>query len=190
MIVGILALQGDFREHEQVLQKLGVSTQQVRLPKHLEYVDRLIIPGGESTAIGKLLVMYNLLEPIRERGLQGLPIWGTCAGAILMAKHIAEGRPAGQPSLALVDITAKRNAFGRQLDSFEANLNVPSLGEDSFHAIFIRAPLLESPERDVDTIATLEGQHIVAAQQGAFLLTCFHPELSNDDRFHRYFLEL
>lgn len=190
MIVGILALQGDFREHELVLQQLGVSTQQVRLPKHLEYVDRLIIPGGESTTIGKLLILYNLLEPIQERGHQGMPVWGTCAGAILMAKHIAEGRPAGQPSLALVDITAKRNAFGRQLDSFEADLDVPSLGEQSFHAVFIRAPLLEAPETDVQTIATLEEQHIVAAQQGAFLLTCFHPELSDDDRFHRYFLEL
>src|SRR5689334_17157025 len=125
MIVGILALQGDFREHEEVLRRIGVATQQVRLPKHLDQVDRLIIPGGESTTIGKLLVMYNLLEPIRARAQAGMPLWGTCAGAILMAKHIAEGRPEGQPALSLMDITARRNAFGRQLDSFEADFSIP-----------------------------------------------------------------
>ena len=190
MTVGILALQGDFREHEQILRMIGVPTQQVRLPKDLEAVDRLIIPGGESTTIGKLMVLYKLLEPIHERARQGMPLWGTCAGAILMTKHIAEGRPQGQPTLALFDATARRNAFGRQLDSFEADLAIPQLGEEPLHAVFIRAPILEAPGPDVTVLATLEDGRIVAAQQGHLLVTSFHPELSGDDRFHRYFLEL
>src|SRR5262245_40530040 len=190
MTVGILALQGDFREHEETLRRIGAATQPVRLPKHLEQVDRLIIPGGESTTIGKLLVLYKLLDPIRERGRQGMPLWGTCAGAILMAKRIAEGRPAGQPALELMDITARRNAFGRQLDSFEADLAIPRIGEEPLHAVFIRAPLLEAPGPDVAVLATLGDGRIVAAQQGHLLATAFHPELTGDERFHRYFLEL
>jgi 5'-phosphate synthase pdxT subunit len=190
MTVGILALQGDVREHEQALQRIGAPTLQVRLPKHLEQVDRLIIPGGESTAIGKLLVLYNLLEPVRERAQQGMPLWGTCAGAILMAQRIAEGRPAGQPSLGLMDITARRNAFGRQLDSFEVDLEVPALGEQPLHTVFIRAPILEAPGEGVAVLAQLDDSRVVAAQQGNLLATCFHPELTGDDRFHRYFLEL
>ena len=190
MTVGILALQGDFREHEEVLKRIGVATQQVRLPKHLEHVDRLIIPGGESTTIGKLLVMYNLLEPIRARAEAGMPLWGTCAGAILMAKQIAEGRPEGQPALALMDITARRNAFGRQLDSFEADFDIVPLGEEPLHAVFIRAPVLESPGDSVSVLAALDDGRIVAAQQDKLLATAFHPELTDDDRLHRYFLEL
>jgi 5'-phosphate synthase pdxT subunit len=190
MTVGILALQGDFREHEETLRRIGAPTQQVRLPKHLEQVDRLIIPGGESTTIGKLLVMYNLLEPIRARARHGMPLWGTCAGAILIARRIAEGRPEGQPALELMDLTARRNAFGRQLDSFEADLSIPVLGEEPLRAVFIRAPILESLGNGVAALATLEGGQIVAAQQGHLLATCFHPELTGDDRFHRYFLEL
>lgn len=190
MTVGILALQGDVREHEEVLGRIGAPSLQVRLPKHLERVDRLIIPGGESTTIGKLLVLYNLLEPIRERGRRGMPIWGTCAGAILLAKRIAEGRPAGQPALSLIDITARRNAFGRQLDSFEAKLTVEVLGDDSLDTVFIRAPILEAPGPGVAVLARLEDGRIVAARQGHLLATCFHPELTGDDRFHRYFLEL
>ena len=190
MTVGILALQGDFREHEETLRRIGAPTLQVRLPKHLEQVDRLIIPGGESTAIGKLLVLYNLLEPVRERARAGMPLWGTCAGAILMAKQIAEGRPAGQPTLSLMDITARRNAFGRQLDSFEADLAIPALGDEPVHTVFIRAPILEAPAKDVSVLAKLDDDRIVAAQQGRLLATCFHPELTGDDRFHRYFLEL
>lgn len=190
MTVGILALQGDFREHEAMLGRIGAPTLQVRLPKHFEQVDRLIIPGGESTAIGKLLELYNLLEPIRERGRAGMPIWGTCAGAILLAKQIAEGRPAGQPALALMDITARRNAFGRQLDSFELNLAIDVLGDAPLHTVFIRAPLLEQPGPAVKVLATLHDGRIVAAQQGHVLATCFHPELTGDERFHRYFLEL
>jgi len=185
-----LALQGDFREHEETLQRIGAPTRQVRLPKHLEQVDRLIIPGGESTAIGKLMVLYELLEPIRARAQGGMPLWGTCAGAILMARKIAEGRPAGQPSLSLMNITARRNAFGRQLDSFEAAVISPRLGEEPFHAVFIRAPVLEAPGADVAVLAKLDDGRIVAAQQGRLLATAFHPELTGDDRFHRYFLEL
>ncbi|HNP69855.1 MAG TPA: pyridoxal 5'-phosphate synthase glutaminase subunit PdxT [Kouleothrix sp.] len=190
MTIGILALQGDFREHEAMLQRIGAPTLQVRLPKHLAEVDRLIIPGGESTAIGKLLVLYGLLEPIRERGRKGMPIWGTCAGAILLAQRIAEGRPAGQPALALMDITARRNAFGRQLDSFEVNLSIEALGDAPLNTVFIRAPLIEQPGPAVRVLATLADGRIVAAQQGHLLATCFHPELTGDERFHRYFLEL
>src|SRR5262245_20732607 len=152
MTVGILALQGDFREHQETLQRIGVPTQQVRLPKHLDMVDRLIMPGGESTTIGKLLVRYKLLEPIRERTRRGMPLWGTCAGAILMAKRIAEERPEGQPALAVLDVTARRNAFGRQLDSFEADLAIPQLGEAPLHAVFIRAPILEAPGPDANIL--------------------------------------
>ncbi len=190
MTIGILALQGDFREHEETLRRIGAPTQQVRLPKHLAQIDRLIIPGGESTTLGKLMVLYNLLDPIRERARRGMPLWGTCAGAILMAKHIAEGRPEGQPALALMNITARRNAFGRQLDSFEANLSILPIGEEPLRAVFIRAPLLEAPGAEVAVLATLEDGRIVAVQQGRLLATCFHPELTGDERFHRYFLEL
>jgi pyridoxal 5'-phosphate synthase pdxT subunit len=190
MTVGILALQGDFREHEETLRRIGAQALQVRLPKHLDQIDRLIIPGGESTTIGKLLVRYELLEPVRERARLGMPLWGTCAGAILMAQRIAEGRPDGQPSLSLMDITARRNAFGRQLDSFEADLDVPLLGEGPLHTVFIRAPILEAPGAHVEVLAKLDDGRIVAARQGRLLATCFHPELTGDDRFHRYFLEL
>jgi pyridoxal 5'-phosphate synthase pdxT subunit len=189
MTVGILALQGDFREHEEVLRRIGAPVSQVRLPKHLEQVDRLIIPGGESTTIGKLLALYNLIEPIRERVRSGMPLWGTCAGAILMAETIADGKP-DQPSLGLMDITARRNAFGSQLDSFEAELTVPALGEAPLRAVFIRAPILERPGQAVRVLAALDDGRMVAAQQGNLLATSFHPELTPDDRLHRYFLEL
>jgi 5'-phosphate synthase pdxT subunit len=156
----------------------------------LDDIDRLIIPGGESTTIGTLLVIDGLLEPIRKRVLGGMPLWGTCAGAILMAQQIAEGRPAGQPALALMDITARRNAFGTQLDSFEADLDIDQLGTQPLRAVFIRAPILEQPGSSVSVLARLLEGQIVAAQQGRMLATCFHPELTNDDRLHRYFLEL
>jgi 5'-phosphate synthase pdxT subunit len=173
-----------------MLGRIGAPAIQVRLPKHLEQIDRLIIPGGESTTIGKLLVLYKLLEPIRERGRAGMPIWGTCAGAILLAKRIAEGRPDGQPALSLMDITARRNAFGRQLDSFEAKLTIDALGDEPLNTVFIRAPILEDPGPGVKVLAALPDKRIVAAQQQHLLATCFHPELTGDDRFHRYFLEL
>lgn len=190
MNIGVLALQGAFVEHENVLRQLGHDVTQVRLPQHLEQIDRLIIPGGESTTIGKLLVAYNLLEPIRERAQREMPIWGTCAGMILLAKRITDGRPDGQAALGLMDITARRNAFGRQLDSFEANLNVRELGETPFHAVFIRAPLIEEVRGGVEPLATLDDGRIVAARQGRLLATAFHPELTNDARFHKLFLEL
>lgn len=189
MTTGILALQGDFREHEEVLRRMGAPTLQVRLPKHLDQVERLIIPGGESTTIGKLLIIYKLLDPIRERALGGMPLWGTCAGAILMAKHIADGRE-GQPSLALMDITARRNAFGSQLDSFEADLSIAPIGDPPLRAVFIRAPILEAPGPAVRVLASLDNGRLVAVQQGHLLATSFHPELTRDDRMHRYFLEL
>ena len=190
MNVGVLALQGAFVEHERVLSNLGQTVTQVRLPQHLDRVDRLIIPGGESTTIGKLLVAYRLIEPIRERARQEMPIWGTCAGMILLARQITEGRPAGQPALALMDITARRNAFGRQLDSFEANLSVKDLGDKPFPAVFIRAPIIDALGKDVEPLATLDDSRIVAARQGRLLATAFHPELTGDDRFHRLFLDL
>lgn len=190
MNVGILALQGAFVEHEAMLHTLGVATTQVRLPAQLEQIDRLIIPGGESTAIGKLLETYHLLAPIKARAKAGMPVWGTCAGMILLASEITEGRREGQPSLALMDITARRNAFGRQLDSFETDLHVPMLGEEPFPAVFIRAPQIDRVGPGVEVLAQLADERIVAARQGQFLATAFHPELTRDDRFHRLFLEL
>lgn len=190
MNVGVLALQGAFVEHEAMLHDLGVQTTQVRLPAHLELIDRLIIPGGESTAIGKLLETYGLIAPLRERGAANMPMWGTCAGMILLARDITEGRRAGQPALGLMDITARRNAFGRQLDSFETALDVPMLGEEPFHAVFIRAPQIDRVGANVEVLSQLEDGRIVAAREGHYLATAFHPELTHDDRFHRLFLEM
>ncbi len=190
MNVGILALQGAFIEHERMLRRLGQNVTRVRLPQHLDTVDRLIIPGGESTAIGKLLVTYGLLEPIQEHARQSMPIWGTCAGMILLAKQIIEGRPEGQPALALMDITVQRNAFGRQLDSFECNLQIDALGPAPFQGVFIRAPLIERFGPEVQPLAQLADGHYVAAQQGRLLATAFHPELTDDTRLHALFLDL
>ncbi len=186
--MGILALQGDFKEHFNILAKLGVPAYPVRLPEDLEGVERLIIPGGESTTIGKLLVRFKLLKPIRERTRKGMPIWGTCAGAILLAKQVSDGIK-GQPSLGLINITAKRNAFGRQLDSFETKIVIPKLSKKALPVFFIRAPLFESPGKDVEVLATFEG-NIVAAQQKNILITAFHPELAEITELHRYFLSL
>jgi 5'-phosphate synthase pdxT subunit len=188
-MIGILALQGDFLEHEVLLHKLHIQTKQVRLPADLEQIDRLIIPGGESTTIGKLLVMYDLLEPIRKRVLDGMPLWGTCAGAILLAKRI-EGGKAGQPSLELMDMTAERNAFGRQIDSFETDLVIAALGSKPFHAVFIRAPLFKLPGKGIEVLATVENNTLVALRQNNLLATSFHPELSDDPRLHQYFLTI
>jgi pyridoxal 5'-phosphate synthase pdxT subunit len=190
MNVGILALQGAFIEHERVIRELGHDVTQVRLPRHLDGIDRLIIPGGESTTIGKLLVAYDLLEPIRQRASQEMPIWGTCAGMILLARQIAEGRPEGQPALGLMDITARRNAFGRQLDSFEADLRVRELGDQPFRAIFIRAPSIDALGNNVEPLAVLDDGRTVAARQDRLLATAFHPELTGDNRFHRLFLDM
>jgi 5'-phosphate synthase pdxT subunit len=190
MKIGVLALQGAFIEHEKVLNRLGVATQQVRLPKELDGLDGVIIPGGESTTIGKLAAQYGLIEPLREMARAGKPLWGTCAGMIFMAKDI--GRD--QPLLGLMDVTVRRNAFGRQVDSFETDLDVTGIdGPRPFHAIFIRAPLIDSVGKDVEVMARVErngGSAIVAVRQGNLLATAFHPELSGDDRFHRFFLKL
>ena len=190
MKIGVLALQGAFIEHEHMLSRLGVETREVRLPTDLEGLDGLIIPGGESTTIGKLAVQYGLIEPLREMARSGKPMWGTCAGMIFMAQDA--GRD--QPLLGLMDVKVKRNAFGRQVDSFEADLQVKGIeGERPFHAIFIRAPLLESVGDSVEVLSRIDRngeQAIVAARQGRLLATSFHPELSGDDRVHRLFLNL
>jgi 5'-phosphate synthase pdxT subunit len=190
MKIGVLALQGAFIEHEQALQRIGVEAHEVRLPEHLEGLDGLIIPGGESTTIGKLAVQYGLMEPIRAMATAGKLLWGTCAGMIFMAKDA--GRD--QPLLGLMDVIVQRNAFGRQVDSFETDLDVPAIvtpeNKRPFHAIFIRAPLVESVGVGVSVLATLSSGAIVAAQQGRLLATSFHPELAYDDRFHRYFVSL
>lgn len=190
MRVGILALQGDFAEHSVRLRRLGVTVIEVRLPEQLEGLSGLIIPGGESTTIAKLAVSYGLMEPLHKFG-QDKAIWGTCAGAIFMSKDAHRK----QPLLQLMDITVERNAFGRQVDSFEVDLDVPALQEIEpngrpFHAVFIRAPLIESVQAEACILAKLTDGRIVAAQQGRLLATAFHPELTDDDRFHRYFLQL
>jgi 5'-phosphate synthase pdxT subunit len=190
MKIGVLALQGDFAEHITMLQKIGVDAIEVRLAKHLKNINGIIIPGGESTTIGKLAVDFNILEPLREFG-QKKAIWGTCAGAIFLSKDARRQ----QPLLGLMDITVERNAFGRQVDSFEVSLDIPALNgvtsdNDPYHAVFIRAPLIESVCGDVKILSQLEDGRIVAAQQGRWLATSFHPELTDDDRFHRYFIKL
>ena len=189
MKIGALAVQGAFIEHEKILTRIGVEPVEVRLPEHLEGLDGLIIPGGESTTIGKVAQEWELLDPIRAFAQLGRPLWGTCAGMILMAKEVSDSMP-GQPLLRLMDVTVRRNAFGRQVDSFEADLEVPALGEPPFHAVFIRAPLIERVGDGVEVLAQLDDGTVVAARQGNLLATSFHPELTDDDRFHRYFLSL
>ncbi|MBN1148011.1 MAG: pyridoxal 5'-phosphate synthase glutaminase subunit PdxT [Anaerolineales bacterium] len=188
--IGVLALQGDFAEHIAALHRCDAQAVEVRLPVHLDGLDGLIIPGGESTTIGKLALAYGLMEPLRQFGSQKA-IWGTCAGAIFLSKDVYRQ----QPLLGLMDITVRRNAFGRQVDSFEADLDVPALKQvdpqgGAYHMLFIRAPLIDSVGEGVQALAQLEDGCIVAAQQGRLLATSFHPELTLDDRFHRYFLAL
>jgi 5'-phosphate synthase pdxT subunit len=190
MKIGVLALQGDFLEHLQALKRIGVEGVEVRLPEHLVGLAGLIIPGGESTTIGKLAEAYGLIEPLRQFGREH-GIWGTCAGAIFMARDIQ--RP--QPLLGLMDIVVERNAFGRQMDSFIAPLVIPDLdghGQQNppFQAVFIRAPIISAVYGDARSIATLPDGRIVAARQGRLLATAFHPELTQDDRFHAYFARM
>ncbi|HEU0166689.1 MAG TPA: pyridoxal 5'-phosphate synthase glutaminase subunit PdxT [Chloroflexota bacterium] len=189
MKIGVLALQGAFAEHMAMLRRLGAEAVEVRQPAELEGLDGLIIPGGESTTIGKLMDAYNLREPIVRMATAGRPLWGTCAGMIMLAKDI-EG--SDQPRLAVMDIGVNRNAFGRQVDSFEAELPVDDagFGDQPFHAIFIRAPLLTSAGDGVHVLARLPDGRMVAAKQGNLLATAFHPELTDDPRFHEHFLEL
>lgn len=186
MKIGVLALQGAFREHIETLRKLGAQTVEVRLPEQLEGLDGLIIPGGESTAIGKLAVRWGLQEAIQRFVQQGRPVYGTCAGMILISKDV--GRD--QPLLGLMDVTVERNAFGRQIDSFETDLPVPALGDEPFPAIFIRAPKIGSVGEGVEVLASLPDGTPVAAREGHMLVTSFHPELSEDLRLHRYFLDM
>jgi len=186
--IGVLALQGDFIEHFHVLQSLGVTPRFVRLPEHLLGLTGLIIPGGESTTIGKLAAAFDLIEPLRQFG-RARAIWGTCAGAIFLSKDAHRD----QPLLNLMDIKVERNAFGRQVDSFEIDLPVPFFEDGMahpYHAVFIRAPIIKSVDGHAKTLLTLPDGRIVAAQQGKLLATSFHPELTADVRFHQYFLDL
>ncbi len=189
MRIGVLALQGDFAEHLAVLRRLGAECRLVRLPDQLDGLDGLILPGGESTTIGKLAATFQLVEPLRRFGTERA-MWGTCAGAILLSRDARRD----QPLLGLMDITVERNAFGRQVDSFITDLTVPALADGEqqpFQAVFIRAPLIERVGPQVEVLARLpDAERIVAARQGRLLATSFHPELTDDDRFHRLFLDL
>ena len=184
--IGVLALQGSFAEHLNVLAEIGCRARAVRLPEDLACLDGLIIPGGESTTISKLALRYHLVTPIRQSAQKGLPIWGTCAGLIYLASNIEATE---QHSLNLIDITVSRNAFGSQIDSFEVDLEVPVLGPPEFRGIFIRAPLITRIGSEVTILSKLYDGKIVAANQGKILVTAFHPELSGDLRFHRYFAD-
>ena len=184
--IGVLALQGAFIEHIAMLERLGHEAVEARLPQHLERLDGLIIPGGESTTIGKLAVEYGLLEPLRQFAREK-PTWGTCAGMIFLAKNIGIDE---QPILGAMDIQVDRNAFGRQIDSFETDLNIAGLEGAPFHAVFIRAPVVRSAGEAVIVLARLDDGRIVAARQGQLLATSFHPELTNDLRLHSYFCDI
>lgn len=185
--VGVLGLQGDFAEHLRTLHAIGADAVDVRRPDQLDDVEALIIPGGESTTIGKLAERYGIIPKLKERVAAGMPVWGTCAGAIFLARDVP-GHP--HPIAGLMDIAVERNAFGRQVESFEADLDVKGMGGPPYHAVFIRAPKITRLGKDVETLATLADGTVVAAQQDRLLATSFHPELTRDDRFHRYFLSL
>ena len=187
MKVGVLAIQGDFAEHIDVLKRLCVDTVEVRLPRDLKGVEALIMPGGESTTFSYLMDLYDLKDPIRKMACANIPIWGTCAGMIMMARKLTEKKPT---PMGLMDIQVVRNAFGRQVDSFEADLEIPPLGDELFRAVFIRAPIIFRVGEDVDILACLPDDRPVAVQQGNLLATAFHPELTQDTRLHRYFLSL
>ena len=183
----MLAIQGDFAEHITILHGLGVKTQEVRLPYQLDDLDGLIIPGGESTTLSRLMTIYELREPIQKMAFDGKAIWGTCAGMIMMASEITEKDPI---PLGLMDITVIRNAFGRQIDSFEQDLTVKSLDPLPYHAIFIRAPIISRVGLEVEVLATLEDGRAVAVQQKRLLATSFHPELTKDSRLHDRFVSM
>ena len=187
MRIGVLASQGAFVEHMAVLRQLEVEALPVRLPQELTGLDGLIIPGGESTSISKLMLSYNLMGEIRGLAKNGLPILGTCAGMILLAKEISN---LDVEPLGVMDMRVKRNAFGRQVDSFETELVVPALGHKPFAAIFIRAPVIERAGQQVEILTKLPNGNAVAAKQGKLVATAFHPELSQDLRFHSYFLKI
>ena len=187
MKIGVLALQGAFAEHISVLNQLGVASLPVRSVQELANLDGLIIPGGESTTISKLMVNYNFTSVIKERALAGFPIFGTCAGMILMASNVSD--PDIEP-LAIMDMEVKRNSFGRQRDSFHTRLAIPALGEKPFPCIFIRAPIVKKVNNGIENLASLNDGSIVAVKQGRLLATSFHPELTSDLRFHQYFVNI
>lgn len=185
--IGVLALQGAFIEHQQIFDQLGAETVQVRLPHHLDGLDGLVIPGGESTTIGKLATEYKLIQPLRNFASTE-PTWGTCAGLIFLAKDIGVE---AQPILGLMDIKVDRNAFGRQIDSFETEIQFKGLPEnESFHAVFIRAPIVREVQENVEILAQLDTDRIVAVKQDHLLGTAFHPELIKDNRVHAYFYDM
>ena len=184
---GVLGLQGDFAEHLHTLRAMGVDAVDVRRPQQLDEVDALIIPGGESTTIGKLAAQYGIIPKLLARVEEGMPVWGTCAGAIFIAKDVP-GHP--HPIAGLMDMTVERNVFGRQVDSFEADLAIAGIGPEPFHAVFIRAPRIASVGPGVTVLAALADGTIVAARQGRLLATSFHPELTDDRRLHQLFLSL
>ena len=185
--IGVLALQGAFVEHARILQQLDVEASLVRLPKELDGLDGLIIPGGESTTISRLMADFHLMQPLMDLAQAGIPILGTCAGMILLARDVGGN---SVPSLGVMDIRVKRNAFGRQVDSFEADIDISALGAPPFHAIFIRAPMVEKVGPEVEVLARLSDGTVIAARQDKLVASAFHPELTSDLRFHRYFLEI
>ena len=184
LCVGVLALQGAFREHVAAVTRLGATAREVRQLKDIDGIDALIIPGGESTTMGKLLNEWNMLEPLRQRILDGMPVYGSCAGLILLCREIEDS---DQPRLGVLDATVRRNAFGRQVDSFETDLNIPEIGADPIPAVFIRAPVITGVGAGVTVLSEVKGQ-AVAVRQNNILATSFHPELTPDTRMHSYFL--
>ena len=188
MKIGVLAVQGAFAEHIAVLRKLGVEAVEVRLPEQLDGLDGLIIPGGESTSITLLMKNYGLTEAISRLAKSGFPVFGTCAGMIVLASDLSND--GGVEPVGAMDITVARNAFGRQVDSFEAELSISVLGKEPLTAVFIRAPKIESVGKEVEVLAKLADGTVVAARQGKLLVTSFHPELTDDTRLHRYFLDM
>ena len=184
LCVGVLALQGAFREHVAAVASLGATAREVRQLKDIDGIDALIIPGGESTTMGKLLNEWNMLEPLRQRILDGMPVYGSCAGLILLCREIEDS---DQPRLGVLDATVRRNAFGRQVDSFETDLSIPEIGADPIPAVFIRAPVITGVGAGVTVLAEVKGQ-AVAVRQNNILATSFHPELTPDTRMHSYFL--
>lgn len=187
MRVGVLALQGTFTEHIDSLRQLSVEAPPIRLPHELDTLDGLVIPGGESTTMLRLMESFGLIQPIREMARNGLPIWGTCAGMILLVKDVSNYET---ETLALMDAKVKRNAFGSQVDSFEADLDIPLVGEEPYHAIFIRAPIIEEAKPGVEILSRLGDGTIVAIRQNRLLACAFHPEFTDDLRFHSYFLNM
>jgi pyridoxal 5'-phosphate synthase pdxT subunit len=185
MVIGVLALQGDFQEHCLVLKSLGVASREVRLPVELQGISGLVIPGGESTTLGKLSSTYGLIDPLREISRR-IPVWGTCAGLVFMARNVGMD----QPILGVMDVVVRRNAFGRQVDSFEEEIDVKGLEGGPFHGVFIRAPVITEIGQQIDVLSRLRDGRVVAVRQGRLLATSFHPELTNDQRFHKYFLTL